>query len=87
MRHDYARSPGPQEGFLTSWAGMVLVAFLIIVGYLLMTEHRAHALGALLWLAILACPVMHLFMHGGHARHGGEGRKEPKGAKEMAHEH
>jgi len=80
---DHARGPG----FLTSRAGIVLVAFLIMVGFLLTSEHRAHALGALLWIAVLACPLMHLFMHGGHAGHGGEDRKEPKGTKEMAHEH
>jgi hypothetical protein len=27
-------------------------------------------LGVLVWLPLLACPLMHLFMHGGHG-HGG----------------
>ena len=31
-------------------------------------EHWAHALGVLPYLIILACPLMHLFMHGGHGR-------------------
>jgi hypothetical protein len=26
-------------------------------------------LGVLVWLPLLACPLMHLFMHGGHGDH------------------
>ena len=53
-------------------AGLVLVGFLIIAGALLFTEHRAHVLGLLIWLPLLACPLMHMFMHGGHGHHGGQ---------------
>ena len=65
----------PQGGFLTSRAGLVLLGFLAIVGVLLFTEHRAHVLGALLYLPLLLCPLMHFFMHGGHG-HGSHGRRE-----------
>ena len=41
------------------------VVFLVIAGALLWTEHLAHALGYLTFLLILACPLMHIFMHGG----------------------
>ena len=34
-------------------------------------EHRAHLLGWLPWLILLACPLMHVFMHGRHGGHGG----------------
>ena len=34
-----------------------------------LTWHQAHFLSALPWLIILACPLMHVFMHGGG--HGG----------------
>ena len=44
----------------------VLYGFLTIGGFLLFTEHRAHALGLLPYLLLLACPLMHLFMHHGH---------------------
>jgi hypothetical protein len=58
--------------------GLVLVGFLAIAGVLLFTEHQAHVLGLLIWLPLLACPLMHLFMHGGHGhgghRHDGDGR-------------
>jgi hypothetical protein len=59
-----------QRSFLTSPAGLVLIGFLIIAGLLLFTEHRAHVLGVLIWLSLLLCPLMHLFMHGGHGGHG-----------------
>jgi Protein of unknown function (DUF2933) len=55
-----------QQSFLSSRAGLVLIGFLIIAGALLFTEHRAHVLGILIWLPLLACPLMHIFMHGGH---------------------
>ena len=52
----------------------VLLFFALVGGFLLSTEHRAHALGILPFLLILAlCPLMHLFMHGGHGGHGGHG--------------
>lgn len=38
--------------------------------FYLLSEHQAHLFGALPFLLLLACPLMHLFMHGGHGRHG-----------------
>ena len=46
-----------------------LVVFGAIAMYFLPSEHRAHFLGALPFLFLLACPFMHIFMHGGHGRH------------------
>ena len=67
--------------FWRSPAGIALGVFLAIAGFFLWTEHRAHVLGALPWLLLLACPLLHLFMHrgdhGGHhprSGHGGGGR-------------
>lgn len=48
----------------------VFYGFLVIGGLLLFTEHRAHVLGILPYLFLLACPLMHLFMHHGHGSHG-----------------
>ena len=62
-----------------SKAGLVLVGFLIIASALLFTEHRAHVLGLLIWLPLLACPLMHVFMHGGHGHHHGE-QNDQRGA-------
>lgn len=50
---------------------LVLIGFLVIAGALLFTEHQAHVLGVLVWLPLLACPLMHVFMHRGHGHHGG----------------
>jgi len=48
----------------------VLLGFLAIAGFFLLTEHKAHALGVLPFLLLLACPLLHLFHHGGHGGHG-----------------
>ncbi|WP_243395697.1 DUF2933 domain-containing protein [Sphingomonas oleivorans] len=32
----------------------------------LLTRHQSHALQLLPYLVLLACPLMHLFMHRGH---------------------
>ena len=64
-----------QGSFLTSRTGIVLIGFFVIAGALLFTEHRAHVLGILIWLPLLACPLMHLFMHGGHGDHGQQDRE------------
>ena len=73
--HDHAHQDGePRGSFLTSRMGLVLLGFIAIAGVLLFTEHRAHVLGALIYLPLLLCPLMHFFMHGGHGHHGGGGR-------------
>ncbi len=80
--HDHPSHQGPPKGnFLTSRAGLVLIGFLIIVGALLFTEHRAHVAGALVYLLLLACVFMHFFMHGGHGGHGGDDQQKSQGSK------
>jgi hypothetical protein len=46
--------------------GVVLGAFLLIAAFYLLTEHTAHVFGVLPLLLVLACPLMHVFMHHGH---------------------
>lgn len=59
--------------------GLAFAAFALVAGALLFTEHRAHVLGLLVWLPLLACPLMHFFMHGGHGhRHGGGRPNDPR---------
>jgi len=41
--------------------------------FYLLSEHRAHFFGVLPYLLLLACPLMHFFMHRGHG-HGGQGK-------------
>jgi Protein of unknown function (DUF2933) len=52
----------PSGRFLTFTSGLVLIGFLAIAGVYLWMEHRAHLLGALVWLPLLLCPLMHFFM-------------------------
>ena len=59
---------------------LVLIGFVIVAGYFLFTEHRAHLSGVLYYLPflfLLACPLMHIFMHGGHD-HGNSGNDNKK---------
>lgn len=57
---------------------LVFWVFLAIALFFLVTEHRAHLLGALPYLLLLACPLMHLFMHGGHRSSHGAGTSDEK---------
>ena len=76
--HTDDRSRAPRGLSRNARIAMVFAGFVAIAGALLFTEHRAHVLGLLVWLPIipylllLACPLMHVFMHGGHhGRHKG----------------
>ena len=63
----------PRRGHAGLWrskAGPVTMGFLLVAAFFLFSEHRAHALGLLPYLIILACPLLHLFMHRGHGGHG-----------------
>ena len=63
-----------------------LLVFGAVAAYFLLSEHRAHFIGALPYLLLLSCPLMHLFMHHGHGGkgsdheahgHGEQGSKKP----------
>lgn len=69
MNHDHGE-PARPPGFWTSRYAIGLLVFGVVAAYFLLTEHRAHFFGALPFLLLLACPVMHLFMHHGHGGHG-----------------
>jgi hypothetical protein len=56
----------PKPGFV--WIPVVLIA---VLGYFLIMEHWAHIVPWLPWLILLACPLMHVFMHRGHGGHHG----------------
>lgn len=58
------------------------LGFLGVAGFFLVTEHRAHLLGFLPFVLVLACPLMHLFHHRGHGANAPEDgqarhRKDP----------
>lgn len=60
------RSEHAQHASRGKW---ILVGFLVVAAYFLWTEHQAHLMGALPYLLLLACPLMHLFHHHGHGKH------------------
>ena len=62
---------GAGQAAVTGGALFYLASSVLAIGaFFLLTEHTAHLFGALPWLLLLACPLMHLFMHSGHG-HGG----------------
>lgn len=71
--HHSDHSPQPRGWF--SGRTLIVVAFFVIAAFLLFSEHRAHALGALIWLLPFACLLMHSFMHrDGHGHSHGHSR-------------
>lgn len=58
-----------RKPFRLSWM-VGLCVFFLIAAFFLWTEHRAHLAGALPYLLLLACPLIHVLMHRGHG-HGG----------------
>lgn len=82
MNHENMEPEGPPR-FWASRYGMGFIVIGAVAGYFLLTEHLAHVVGALPYLLLLACPLMHVFMHRGHgshgARHGAHGSQEGSG--------
>ena len=75
--HDHADQESKSTGsFLTSRSGFILIGFLAIGAFFLLTEHRAHLLGILPFLLLLLCPLLHFF-HGGHDEHSGHETGSP----------
>lgn len=66
--HQHSHEPS-QRSNRHKW---IFVGFAAVAGFFLVMEHRAHLYGALPFLLILACPLMHLFH--GHGNHGGPDR-------------
>jgi hypothetical protein len=61
---------GSARPWLASRTGLATLGGLAILAFLIATGHRAHLLGVLPYLLLLACPLMHVFMHSGHGSHG-----------------
>ena len=84
--------PHPVEGpgMSRRWLRWGLGAFLVIAAFFLWEEHRAHLLGALPWLLLLACPLMHHLIHRPHGpRHGDHlpGSAENQDQSREEHQH
>jgi hypothetical protein len=92
MNHEHEKHSQP----CSFWRSRYVLGYIVIgavAGYFLLTEHMAHVIGALPFLLLLACPLMHIFMHHGHGEHshdhaaaGTAIKKEIKNARERHHE-
>jgi len=69
MNHDLPHRHTAAPPFWRSRYAVGLLVMGAIAAYLLLSEHRAHFLGALPLLLLLSCPLMHVFMHHGHGEH------------------
>lgn len=61
------------------WGSKYSIGYLVlgaVAAYFLLTEHYAHTIAALPFLLLLACPLMHIFMHHGHHHVGSDGKSE-----------
>ena len=76
--HGHHPSGGGGYGRWVFWG------FLLIAGYFLIAEHRAHFIQYLPFLLLLACPLLHLFHgHGGHGGHGGHEKDDEERKKDQ----
>jgi hypothetical protein len=60
-----ASAPRAQRGAASPW---IFAGFLVVAGFFFFTEHRAHLMGALPFILLALCPLMHL-LHRRHGRH------------------
>lgn len=67
------------------FTGVFLLGLAVLAAFYLLAEHQSHLLGALPLLILLACPLMHVFMH--HGRRSPSGRRltiTPEPSKELS---
>ena len=72
LQQTSAADPAPaqqNESWLFSRTGVATIFVVAILGFLIYEGHGAHLLGFAPFLLILSCPLMHIFMHGGHHGH------------------
>ncbi len=70
---------------MKSRTNIALIVFLAIAAFFLVAEHKAHLSGYLYYLPyllLLACPLLHVFMHGGHGSHPNGGGTQPDAPRE-----
>ena len=81
MNHQHQGNDSPPSFWTTRYAiGLVVIGG--VAAYFLLTEHLAHVVDVLPYLLLLACPLMHVFMHGGHGHHHHHsGKSDTSGSK------
>ncbi len=79
--HDHANSSSNGLG------KFLLLGVLVAGAYLWYNGHQQHILNALPFLFLLACPLMHLFGHGGHGGHQPQQNANDKPGDSSPHAH
>ncbi|EKD71719.1 MAG: hypothetical protein ACD_46C00113G0004 [uncultured bacterium] len=83
--HTEHQKPPEERSFWFTLPGIIAIFIIIMIGYYLITEHRAHLSDFLGWLPFLLifllCPLMHM-MHGEHGGHGGHKHKKSDGKRD-----
>ncbi len=75
---DYGHEPSESPpSFWRTRYGMGCLVLGSVATYFILTEHLAHTVSALPYLLFAACPLMHIFMHGGHG-HGHQDHSDRK---------
>ena len=69
MDHEHRHEQQANGGL--SKVKWVFILFAAVAAYFLIAEHRAHLTGYWPFLLLAACPLLHVFMLGGHGGHGG----------------
>ena len=69
--HDHQRCQDDEPpSFWRTRYGIGLLVLGAVAAYFLLTEHLAHVAQYWPFAFLLACPLMHRFMHHGHDHHG-----------------
>lgn len=58
-----------KQSFWFTSNGLAAMTLIGAASYFLFMEHRQHLFQFLPFLILLLCPLMHIFMHGGHGGH------------------
>jgi Protein of unknown function (DUF2933) len=85
MEHEHPHPEGTNRLQIVS--RFVFFGFAAIALFFLITEHRAHLFGVLPFLLLAACPLMHLFHHGGHKHGGGDSSASKPPGPDGGHQH
>lgn len=60
------RTMTEKKNFTLNKQSVVFLLFILAGLFLLWNEHKVHIMGALPYLILLICPLMHIFLHSGH---------------------
>ena len=81
MEHEHQPEHAKKDNKIVNW---LIGGLVVIAGYFLITEHRAHVVPYLPFLLLAACPFMHFFMHrhhGGGTEHDHNSDPAPRGGE------